>query len=279
MRISSAIITAAGLGTRLLPYTKEIPKEMLPLIVRSNSSNLVIPVLHYIFESLFKIGIRKFYLVVGRGKRVIEDYFTPEWSYVDFLYKSGKADLAEILKQFYTMLEKCNIVMINQPSPRGFGDAVLRTRPVMTDSVFIVHAGDDLLFPDHVTNIKRLMDHYEHYKPRIAFLVERSRTPEKYGVVIGEDKGDYIEVHDIIEKPRKPPTDLAVIAIYVFDKQIYNALEETRPTRGEHQLTDGIKYLLEKSEKVHAVKSVGTRIDVGTPDSYLEGLRYITTNR
>ena len=279
MSISSAIITAAGLGTRLLPYTKEIPKEMLPLIVHNGSSNLVVPVLHYIFESLFKIGIRKFYLVVGRGKRVIEDYFTPEWSYVDYLYNTGKENLAEILKQFYTMLEECNIIMVNQPSPRGFGDAVLRTKPVMTDKVFIVHAGDDLLFPNHDANIGRLVNHYKHYKPKVAFLVEKSRTPEKYGVIIGEDKGNYIEVHDIVEKPEKPPTNLAVVAIYIFDEQIYTALEETKPQQGEHQLTDGIKYLLKRGEEIHAVKSIGTRIDVGTPDSYLEGLRYITTKR
>ncbi len=271
--IQAAVITAAGLGTRMLPFSKEIPKEMMPLIVKSANGIVVVPVLHYIFDSLYEAGFRRFYFVVGRGKRVIEDYFTPDWSYVDFLQRNGKDYLAKILTDFYEKVEKCDIVMINQPSPRGFGDAVLRTKPFMTEEVFLVHAGDDIIYPNHTVNLERLVSHYLKYRPKAAFLYDTSVTPEKYGVIIGSSRGDFIEVEDVIEKPSKPPSNKVIIAIYVFDQGIYDALERTRPAKGEHQLTNAIRYLIKRGEKVHAVRVAGRRLDLGTPDQYLRALR------
>ena len=269
----TAIITAAGLGTRMLPFSKEIPKEMMPLIVKMSSCVIVKPVLHYIFDSLYEVGFRKFYLIVGRGKRIIEDYFTPDWSYVEFLLKNGKEHLAKMLIEFYERIEKCDIVMVNQPSPRGFGDALLRSRPFMTDSVFLVHAGDDIIYPNHVDSIRRLVGHYREYRPKVAFLYDVSDTPERYGVIVGEDRDGYIEVEDVVEKPSKPPSNSVVVAIYIFDQDIYDALEKTRPMRGEHQLTDAIRYLIRRGEKVHAVRVQGRRLDLGTPDQYFRALK------
>lgn len=273
LTIDTAVIPAAGLGTRLLPYTKEIPKEMLPIIVKDNGDVLVKPVLQYIFEALYRAGVRKFYFIVGRGKRVIEDYFTPDYRYVEFLESIGKEKLARNLRKFYEYVEESKVLMINQPVPRGFGDAVLRTKPFMTSNIFIVHAGDDIIYPNHTENIIELVKHYETYKPKAVFLYDYSDHPERYGVIIGEEKQEFIEVYDVIEKPEKPPSNKVVVAIYVFDQDIYEALEKTRPSRGEHQLTDAIRFLLRSGEKVHAIKSRGQRLDLGTPEYYLEALK------
>jgi len=273
MSIESVVLTAAGLGTRMLPFSKEVPKEMMPLIVRTANGIVVMPVLHYIFDSLYEVGFRRFYFVVGRGKRVIEDYFTPDWNYVEFLQRNGKDYLAKMLAEFYERIEKCNIVMVNQPSPRGFGDAVMRTRPFMTEDVFLVHAGDDIIYPNHVDSVKRLIEHYYRYRPKTVFLYDVSSTPERYGVIVGREANGYVEVEDIVEKPTRPPSNRVVVAIYIFDQDIYDALDKTKPVQGEHLLTDAIKYLIKRGEKIHAVRVSGKRLDLGTPDQYFYALK------
>ncbi len=273
MKIRSVVIPAAGLGTRMLPYSKEIPKEMLPVIIRDKNGILVKPVLHYIFDALYDIGFRRFYFVVGRGKRLIEDYFTPDWNYVDYLYKNGKEFLAKLLVDFYKRLENTEIIMINQPYPRGFGDAVLRTRSFMVDEVFVVHAGDDIVYPSHSLCIYSLVLHYEKYRPKAVFLYDESPYPQRYGVIVGEEHNDIIYVYDVIEKPSEPPTNKVIVAVYVFDREIYEALISTRPDKGEHQLTDAIRYMIKKGEEVHAIRVKGKRLDLGTPEYYLEALK------
>jgi len=273
MSIESAVLTVAGLGTRMLPFSKEVPKEMMPLIVRTADGVAVVPVLHYIFDSLYEAGFRRFYLVVGRGKRVVEDYFTPDWGYVEFLQRAGRGSLARMLTEFYERVEQCDIVMVNQPSPKGFGDAVLRTRPFMAEEAFLVHAGDDIIYPNHVDNLKRLLEHYYRHKPKLVFLYDTSSNPERYGVIVGREADGYMEVDDIIEKPEKPPSNRVVVAIYIFDRDIYDALDKTRPIRGEHQLTDAIRYLLKRGERIHAVRVSGRRLDLGTPDQYFNALK------
>jgi len=275
MSIESAVLTVAGLGTRMLPFSKEVPKEMMPLIVRTANGVAVVPVLHYIFDSLYEAGFRRFYLVVGRGKRVVEDYFTPDWGYVEFLQRVGRDPLARILTEFYERVEQCDIVMVNQPSPKGFGDAVLRTRPFMAEEAFLVHAGDDIIYPNHVDNLKRMLEHYYRHRPKLVFLYDVSSNPERYGVIVGREADGYMEVDDIIEKPEKPPSNRVVVAIYIFDRDIYDALDKTKPIQGEHQLTDAIRYLLKHGERIHAVRVSGRRLDLGTPDQYFHALKNI----
>jgi len=273
--IESAVLTVAGLGTRMLPFSKEVPKEMMPLIVRTTNGVAVVPILHYIFDSLYDAGFRRFYLVVGRGKRVVEDYFTPDWGYVEFLQRAGRDSLARMLTEFYEKVEQCDIVMVNQPSPKGFGDAVLRTRPFMAEEAFLVHAGDDIIYPNHVDNLKRLLEHYYRHRPKLVFLYDVSSNPERYGVIVGREADGYMEVDDIIEKPERPPSNRVVVAIYIFDRDIYNALDEIRPIQGEHQLTDAIRYLSKRGERIHAIRVSGRRLDLGTPDQYFHALKNI----
>jgi len=264
----------------MLPYSKEIPKEMLPVIIQCEKGVVVKPVLHYIFDALYDVGFRRFYFIVGRGKRLIEDYFTPDWNYVDYLLKVGKESLAKLLADFYKEIEATEIIMINQPYPRGLGDAILRTRSFMVDDVFLVHAGDDIIYPNHGQCINELITHYYKFRPKAVFLYTESVHPERYGVIVGEEHDGVIYVQDVIEKPLRPPSNRVIVAIYIFDKEIYNALENTRPCKGEHQLTDAIKYLIRKGEDVHAIKVRGKRLDLGTPEYYLEALSiFVEKNR
>ena len=143
MDIKKVVITAAGLGTRLLSVTTEMPKEMLPLFCMGSNGDLLLkPVLQLIFEQLYEVGFREFCFIVGRGKRSIEDHFTPDYSYVELLRKRGKEGLAMELEEFYRKVESSVIAWINQPEPRGFGDAVLRAEPFVDNEPFLVHAGD-----------------------------------------------------------------------------------------------------------------------------------------
>ena len=277
MSINTAVITAAGLGTRMIPYSKEVPKEMLPVIVKKAGETLVLPALHVIFEALHAAGIRKYIIITGRGKRLIENYFTPDWSFVQHLRRTGRSRQAQLLEDFYQKLEESRIAMINQPHPRGFGDAVLRAAD-FTGETFIVHAGDVITHPSHTANIQKLLSHWTANRPAAALLYDEPQHPEKYGVIIGQDKGSHIKVEKILEKPRKPPTNKAVVAIYAFTTAIFKALEQTRPEKGEHQLTDAINKLIEQGHGVHAIKLQGKRLDLGTPKNYVQALQYLTAS-
>ncbi|MEM5866902.1 MAG: sugar phosphate nucleotidyltransferase, partial [Candidatus Aenigmatarchaeota archaeon] len=125
--IRKAVIPAAGLGTRLLPMTKETPKEMLPIVVnRDNGTVCLKPMLQAVFEQLYSEGFREFAFIVGRGKRAIEDYFSPDYNFVEYLKRKNKNQSALELEEFYEKIKNSTIVFVNQPAPSGFGDAVHR---------------------------------------------------------------------------------------------------------------------------------------------------------
>jgi len=271
--ITKAVIPAAGLGTRLLPVTKETPKEMLPIYVRSRDGRVLLkPILQVIFENLFDAGFREFCFIVGRGKRAIEDHFTPDYSFLDELERRGKLNSVRDLKEFYRRIEKSTIVWVNQPFPRGFGDAVLKARTFVGDDCFLVHAGDALVFSNNNDHLSELLKLQSEYEPESIFLLKIVDDPRSYGVIeVEEDYGEVVKIKNIIEKPEVPPSKLAVIPIYVFDPIIFKALKNTPPgNRGEIELTDAIEKLIKWELKVYAVKPKKGRvwIDVGTPENY-----------
>lgn len=278
MSVRKAVITAAGLGTRLLPYTKELPKEMLPLFARCVHGGLCLkPVLQLIFEQLYSYGVREFCFVVGRGKRAIEDFFTRDSNFLEYLYVKNKRELAQDLDEFYRRVESSTIMFVNQPEPRGFGDAVYRARFFVGDEPFIVHAGDDLILSKNASHLARLAKVFEEMNAEAVFLVERVGDPRRYGVIRGVEVCPRVyKVVDIVEKPRKPPSNIAAIAIYIFTSKIFRALERVAPDQsGEIQLTDAIKLLVEEGYPVYAVELLPDekRLDVGTPESYWNALR------
>jgi len=277
--IRKAVVTAAGLGTRLLPVTKEIPKEMLPVLVPIKNNLITLkPTLQIIFEDLYACGIREFYVIVGRGKRAIEDHFTPDYGFLDCLIERGKEDIARELKAFYNKVERSIIVWINQPEPKGFGDAVLRARAMIKDEPFIVHAGDTLVFSrNREHHVKRLMKLFNTRKATASLLLKEVSNPELYGVVISKEiKKDVVKVVKIIEKPKTPPSNLAVIPIYVFDSLIFSALEKSKLSeKGELELTSAIQKVVEWDfEVVGLVLDENYEwLDIGTPESYWRAIK------
>lgn len=266
MSIKKVVITAAGSGSRLLPFSKGVPKEMLPFYARSKNGSLILkPILQVIYESLYSHGFRNFCFIVGREKKAIEDYFTVD--------NSPRYSKNIDLQDFYKKLDTSHIVYIQQPSPKGFGNAVLHARMFAEDHPFLCHAGDDVILSPGNSHLKRLEEAFFSNNADLAFLVEKVRNPRSYGVVEGERIGKgIIRVSGVEEKPERPKTDLAIIAAYIFKSSIFDELESTKPDKtGEIQLTDAIKSITAKRNSIAVELEPGERrIDVGTPQNYIK---------
>ena len=275
--IRAAVIPSAGMGTRLLPATKQQPKEMLPVFVKGSHGLVFLkPVIQLVFERLYDAGLRKFFFVVGKGKRSMEDQFTLDNGFMDHLRRLEKRQLIKEMEQFYSRVRDSSIVFINQPEPLGFGDAVLRAKAFTNRDPFIVHAGDDLIISRNLGYFSRLMRAFEIYRADAVFCVQKVRDPTKYGVVECESIGPGIyRVKHVEEKPRHPKSRIAIIALYAFNEKIYHYIEKAREPDGhELELTDAIEELVKDGGKVYAVElnSHETRIDIGTPESYWNAL-------
>ena len=271
----TALITAGGIGTRLLPFSKEIPKEMLPIIAHDGDDSLELkPLVQAIFEQLYSAGIRKFYIVVGRGKRAIEDHFSPDPRFLEFLEKNGK--LVKGMSDFYEKLRSSKLVFLNQPEPRGFGDAVLLGRS-MIDGPFIVQAADTFILSDGYEYLERLTAVHWKCRASATVLLREVPHPENYGVV----EGDYVEpgvlrITSAVEKPSAPRSNHAIMPVYVFTDEIFKALSSTGPGRGgEVQLTDAIQRLVLAGKKVLGVLLQGDELmlDLGSPETMIEALK------
>ena len=268
-KIRKAVITAAGSGSRLLPFSKETPKEMLPYCARAKDGRLILkPILEVVYESLHDHGYRKFCFVVGRGKRSIEDYF--------LIDDSAKYSTNSDLQDFYKKIRSSHIMYVQQSSPRGFGDAVLKAKLFAGKDSFLLHAGDDVILSPDNDHIQRLEAAFFSNGADIALLVDRVERPEQYGVIEGRGIGDGLfRVEHLEEKPRRPKTNLAVIATYIFKPSIFCELERVEPDRnGEIQLTDAIESLVANGKCVAVeLGAAEKRIDVGTPESYVACIR------
>jgi UTP--glucose-1-phosphate uridylyltransferase len=276
--LKKAVIPAAGLGTRLLPITKELPKEMLPVVaLTKNGQQCLKPMLQAIFEQLYDAGFREFAFIVGRGKRAIEDHFSPDEDFIQYLKNKNKKEIAEELQEFYQKISKSNIVFINQPKPKGFGDAVGRAELFTGNEKFLMQAGDDLIISKNNNHLKKATRTFEEYDADTLFLIEEVPDPRKYGVITGKEiKPDIFQVTNIIEKPEKPPSNLAIVALYMFKPIIYKAIKEVKPDKnGEIQLAEALKLLIDWNCKVYGLKLKPNerRIDIGTAESYLGMLK------
>jgi UTP--glucose-1-phosphate uridylyltransferase len=275
--IRKVIIPAAGLGTRLFPATKEQPKEMLPIFSSTTNGDMMVkPVVQLVFEQLHDAGLREFCYVVGRGKRGIEDHFTPDANCIKTLEGMGKNGQASDLEDFYGKLESSTTMWVNQPEPKGFGNAVLMAQPFVQNENCLVHAGDSCIISERMDYIKKLLDGFERFNADAAFLVLEIENPKQYGIVEGDEveKG-IIKVKSVVEKPEKPKTNLAIMAMYAFHPIIFKALEATKQGKnGEIQLTDAIQKLVDWGLKVYAVKLDKSyeHLDIGSPERYWEAL-------
>ncbi len=277
-----AVLPVAGLGTRMLPATKEQPKEMLPIFAKTHNGELCVkPLLHLVFEQLYNEGIREFIFVVGRGKRTVEDYFTPDYSYVELLKNSGKK-AAEELNKFYKMIENSTLIWVNQPEPRGFGHAVLITQKVVGSNPFIVHAGDTYIISHGIERpLAKMFRKFLEEKAEAILLLQEVENPRQYGIAEITEKNEELIVQRVVEKPEKPTTNLAIMPIYIFRHTIFDALNTIKPgVGGELQLTDGIQELINQGKKVIAIKldKNSIRLDIGNPTQYWEAIQQSYTH-
>lgn len=263
MKIKKAVIPAAGLGTRLLPITKSMPKEMLPIVDR--------PVIHYVVEEAVKAGIDDILIITGKGKRAIEDYFDRSFELEFYLKERGKE---KELKEIEEIGEMVNIHYIRQKKPLGLGDAILHAEKHVNEEPFAVLLGDDIILSKSPA-IKQLMEVFERFGTSVLGVERVSwEDVSKYGIVDGKEfqKGLY-QVLDLIEKPSREeaPSNVAIIGRYILTPEIFDALREVKPDkRGEIQLTDALRLLVNKGNKMLAKEVEGKRLDVGDKFSFIK---------
>ena len=268
--VIKTVLTAAGRGTRLLPFTKEMPKEMMPIFTKIHGNQrVVIPLLQYVFEQFYSMKIRDFCFVVGRDKRSIEDHFTPHQNYINELSGYHK----KTLSNFYKKLENCNLMWVNQDKQLGFGDAVKRAEKFVGDEDFILQAGDVSIISRYKHPILRLIDTAKKNPDVSAILVcKKVKDAKRYGIIQIKNRSSQVYfVEGVEEKPIKPRSNLGILALYYFKPEIFHSLKKTkRGKNNELQLTDGIQQMINDGKKVLAIPLAkdDVEIDVGTVESY-----------
>jgi UTP--glucose-1-phosphate uridylyltransferase len=249
---------------------------MLPLFASDQGTLCLKPAIQQIFEQLFDFGFREFCFIVGKGKRALEDHFTPDRDYIQQLASRGKTAQASQLGRFYDRLEFSTIVWINQPKPLGFGHAVLQAEPFVRHDTFLVHAGDTYITSKPTSIHSRLLNAHFGNGADVSLVVQELPDPRNYGVAqVRGTNGDSLEVVGVEEKPRQPKSKFAIMPLYVFVGTIFDALKKTKADRvGETQLTDAIQGLLNAGRRVQAVslRPDDVRMDIGTPETYWEAL-------
>ena len=268
--MTKVVITAAGKGTRLLPFTKEMPKEMMPIFSNTFANKkVVLPLLQYIYEQLYSMNFRDYCFVVGREKRSIEDHFTPHEAYL----KELSGDYKKNMKKFYEKLEKSHMVWINQNRPLGFGDAVKRAERYVGKEDFIVHAGDVAILSNTKHPIARLIEtSKKNQDVKAILLCKEVKDFQRYGVpTVTKISSNLFSVNEVVEKPQKPKSNLGILPLYYFKSDIFSSLKKIKPGKGkEFQLTDAIQNLIDEKEKVLAISlnKNEEEVDVGTVESY-----------
>ena len=257
MKVTKAVIPAAGLGTRVLPATKAQPKEMLVIVDK--------PSLQYIVEELVESGIKDIIIVTGRNKNSIEDHFDHSYELEDTLKKNNKNTLLEKVEDISSM---ANICYVRQNHPKGLGHAILKAKSFVGDEPFVIALGDDIVYND-VPVAKQLIDNYSKYGSSIVGCQEvKESDVSKYGIVkplLSLDEKT-VEMEDFIEKPSidEAPSKLACLGRYLLTPKIFDYLEKTEPGKcGEIQLTDAIVAMMKDGEKVLAYNFEGKRYDIG----------------
>ncbi len=261
MNIRKVVVPVAGWGTRSLPATKNIPKEMLPVYNK--------PVVQYIVEEAIKSGLNDVVFVTNREKKVIEDHFDRNLQLEGLLQRAGKDDLLRVVQEVANM---ANIISIRQKEQLGLGHAVLCAKDLINEDAFGVMLGDDLIFGME-PGLKQLIQvAASEHLPVIGVMEVEADKVDRYGIVDGEEisPGTY-RVTDLVEKPaiQDAPSRLAIVGRYVLTPDIFPALEKTKAgAGGEIQLTDALRTVA-KERGLLAVKMRGMRFDAGNWAEYL----------
>lgn len=257
MKVRKAVIPAAGFGTRMLPASKSVPKEMLPIYDK--------PTLHHIVKEVVDSGITDILIIISKDKGSIEDYFDVNF---ELEYELNKKS-SEISREIHELSKMANIYTIRQKKKNGLGDAIKYAESFVGDEPFAILLGDDIIYntSDELPCIKQMADIYEKEESPVLGVQEVSWDDvDKYGIVNGVKTSDRItEVESLVEKPSREEatTNLAILGRYIVTPDIFPILHETKPGKNnEIQLTDALNKLAEK-RKMIAYDFIGKRYDVG----------------
>ena len=261
MILKKAVFPAAGFGTRFLPATKAIPKEMLPLVDK--------PLIQYALEEAKESGLQEMVIVTGMGKTAIEDHFDTSFELEILLKERGKKELLKMIQDVSALV---HFAYTRQKKPLGLGHAISITKNLINNEPFAVFLGDDII-DSKVPAMKQMMRVFDkkHTSVLAVQKVPKSQA-HLYGVIKGKKVAPRVyKVLDLVEKPKKnPPSNLAIIGRYILTPEIFKALEETTPGKGgEIQLTDAIRLLL-KTQDVYAYEFEGCRYDAGDKLGFLK---------
>jgi len=287
------VITAGGIGTRLLTATKEIPKEMLPIYALDYKGDICMkPLFEQIFHQAFVMGIRKYCVIVGKQKRTIEDHFTPDFLFIDNMLAKQNAVVND-LKILYNRIAESSIHWVNQLGTHGFGHAVLMAETFVGNDEFIVLAGDTLILSKSKSPIRKIIDtklegeydaailvrkvsdprafgvatlSTENNELIIKKVVEKPKHPETniaiirkvsdpraFGVATLSTENNELIIKKVVEKPKHPETNIAIMPVYRFKPSIFSMLKQIKYGKNELQLTSGIQKLIDNGGKVKAI--------------------------
>jgi UTP--glucose-1-phosphate uridylyltransferase len=268
-RVRKVVFPAGGLGTRILPATAVLPKELLPIVDK--------PLIQYGVEEAAESGLSRVILVNNPTKTILEDHFTSHSELQEVLERRGKAALLASLRDLALRIE---LSTVYQNEPHGLGHAVLLSRNLVGDEPFAVVLSDDIIDADPPA-LRQMLTVFDKVNGPVL-LVERvpREAVQRYGIIDGEALGDRVfRVNDLIEKPspNEAPSDLAIVGRYVLTPDVFPALDQTgRDAGGEIQLTDGLRRLLQ-TRPLHAVELDGVRHDAGTKPGYLRAILYFAS--
>lgn len=260
-KVRKAVFPAAGLGTRFLPATKAMPKEMLPIVDK--------PLIQYGVEECVASGIESILIITARGKTTLEDHFDISFELEKMLESRGKD---ELLKHARSVAELARISYVRQQEPLGLGHAILQAREFVGNEPFAALLPDDIIDAETPV-VKQMIDVYEKYDaPVIATMSIEGEAISRFGVLDAEEvEPDVFKIRDMIEKPPfdKTPSDLAIIGRYILTPDIFDEIEHTqRGAGGEIQITDAMRSLLKK-RPFYALRFEGTRYDAGDKLGFL----------
>ena len=262
MKITKAVIPAAGFGTRFLPATKAVPKEMLPIIDK--------PTIQYIAEEAIASGITDLLIITARGKEALINHFDKAFELELILERDNKQEMLAAVRE---VSDKLNVHFVRQQEQKGLGHAVLYAKSFVGNEPFAVMLGDDVVDSEKPC-IKQLMEQFEKCQATVLGVQKVGMDQvSKYGIVDCENIGDRLyKVSGMIEKPNpsEAPSDIAVLGRYILTPGIFECLEKTpKGAGGEIQLTDGI-VMLGQTEDIYAYDFEGKRYDIGNKQGFLQ---------
>jgi len=280
--MKTAVITTGGLGTRLLTCTKGNPKTMLPVYAKTDDTfnePILKPLIEYIFDNLYESGFRRFCFIVGaQTKSSILNHMLPDSDYLQLLEKRNVPEdkrFVNVLKKLYTKIINCDIKWISQPTPMGFGDALLKAKRFVGNDTFLLHAGD-AYFPDYAF-LSAFIENYEKTEnASSSLLLKHVKNMKGFGIAEVIKKKGISIILKVEEKPKKPRSNLAILPVYIFRPNIFDALRITsKGYNHELQVTDGISTLLSMNEKVLGFNyGKNPWYDIGTPARYLQTIQF-----